>query len=94
MDGRTNGQTDGHTDGKSPYSTVLCLLSGPLPCYSPTLAQRLYKRGKGTADHMMPLGAWFTPSHLYLLQGNDTQELLNIQTLLSMNSIEKAIVTR
>ena len=59
MDGRTGGQTDGQmegctdvrTDGKSPHSTGLRPLSGPLP----------KKRDKGTADHMMPLGDWFCP---------------------------------
>ena len=40
-------RTDGRTDGKSPHSTGLCPLSGPLPCYSPTLTQKLYKAGQG-----------------------------------------------
>ncbi len=30
-DGQTNGQTDGRTNGKSPHSTGLCPLLGPLP---------------------------------------------------------------
>ena len=31
--GRTDGRTDGRTYGKSPHSTGLCPLSGPLPCF-------------------------------------------------------------
>ena len=31
MDGQTDVRTDGRTDGKSPYSTGLRPLSGPLP---------------------------------------------------------------
>ena len=58
MDRWTDGRTDEETDRKSPHSTGLCTLSGQLPCCSPTLTQTLYKRGKGTADHM-PIGAWF-----------------------------------
>ena len=35
------------TDGKSPHSTGLRPLSGPLPRYSPTSTQKLYKAGQG-----------------------------------------------
>ena len=42
--------TDGWTDGKSPHSTGLRPLLGPLPRYSPTSTQKLF---------MMPLGNWF-----------------------------------
>ena len=49
--GRTYGRTDvrtyGHTDGKSPYSTGLRPLSGPLPRCSPTSTRKLYKAGQG-----------------------------------------------
>ena len=45
--GGTDVRTDGRTNGKSPHSTGLCPLSGLLPCYSPTLTQKLYKAGQG-----------------------------------------------
>ena len=32
-EGGTDGRTDGHTYGKSPHSTGLRPLSGPLPCF-------------------------------------------------------------
>ena len=58
MDGRTDGRmdrwTDGHTDGKSPHSTGLRPLSGPLPCLPHE--NQGEEQGKGTADHLMPLG--------------------------------------
>ena len=47
MAGRRDGRTNGQTDGKSPHSTGLYPLSGPLPCYSPTSTQKLYKAGQG-----------------------------------------------
>ena len=53
MDGWTDGQMDGRRDGKSPYSTGLCPLSAQ---FQP---KNYIKRGKGTADHMMPLDDWF-----------------------------------
>ena len=39
------GGTDGWMENPQ-HSTGLCPLSGPLPCYSPTLAQKLYKVGQ------------------------------------------------
>ena len=51
---------DVRTDGKSHHSTGLCPLSEPLPRYSPTSTKNYIKRGKGTADHMMPLGDLFS----------------------------------
>ena len=52
------------TDGKSPHSTGLRPLPGPLPCFikensNPTNLKTIVKQGKGTADHLMPLGDWF-----------------------------------
>ena len=44
---RMSGRMDVRTDGKSPHSTGLCPLSGPLPRYSPTSTQKLYKAGQG-----------------------------------------------
>ena len=43
----TDGLIDGWTDGKSPHSTALCPLTGPLPRYSTTSTQKLYKAGQG-----------------------------------------------
>ena len=40
-------RTHGRMDGKSPHSTGFRPLSGPLPCYSPTITQKLYKAGQG-----------------------------------------------
>ena len=62
--GQTDGRTDKQMDGKSPHSTGILPLSGPLPCF---LSQKPSKKsmptqveqGKGTADHLMPLGDWF-----------------------------------
>ena len=56
MDECTDGRTNGRTDRKSPHST------GPRPLSGPLQPENRIKRGKGTADHMMPLGAWFLTS--------------------------------
>ena len=45
--GGTDGRMDRWTVGKAPHSTGLRPLSGPLPCYSPTSTQKLYKAGQG-----------------------------------------------
>ena len=58
-DGRTDGWMDGWTDGKSPHSTGLRLLLGHCPATAQLQPKNCIKRGKGTADHMMPLGNWF-----------------------------------
>ena len=47
MDGRMDGRTYGWTDGKSPRSTGLHPLLGPLPRCSPTSTQKLYNAGQG-----------------------------------------------
>ena len=63
--GRTDGWTDvrtyvrtyGHTD--SPYSTGLRLLqfpSEPLPCLHNCYHHKILEQGKGTNNHLLPLG--------------------------------------
>ena len=52
--------TDRRMNGKSPHSTGLCPLSGPLPCFPPCKLRKCcfkikVKHGKGTADLLMPL---------------------------------------
>ena len=42
-----DGRLDGRSDGKSAHSTGLCPISGPLPRYTPTSTQKLYKAGQG-----------------------------------------------
>ena len=91
---------DGQTDRKCPYSTGICPLSGLLPCYSPITSGTQYrtpthffqtpdiKRGKGTTDHMMPLGDWFSlifirRSKIAILEPNilaGTRDPLSIST--------------
>ena len=47
MDKQMNEQMNEWTNGKSFHSTGLCPLLGPLPSYSPTSTQKLYKAGQG-----------------------------------------------
>ena len=65
-DGRTDGRMDGRTDGRTYrfplYSTGLRPLRyplGPLPCLHNRHRSEIPKQGKGTADHLLPLGDWF-----------------------------------
>ena len=57
-------QTPGPASQASGHSIELHPLSGPLPCF-PLWKQRKnsiqtqVEQGKGTADHLMPLGDWF-----------------------------------
>ena len=58
---------DVRTDGKSPHSTGLRPQPGPLSCFNkensnPTNWKTKVKQGKGTADHLMPLGDWLVVS--------------------------------
>ena len=62
------GQTDLRTDGKSPHSTELYPLSGPLPYFTPRKLRK-GEQGKGTADHLMPLGDCL---NVYLLYKSQT----------------------
>ena len=59
MDRWTDGWMDGRTDGKSPHSTGLLPYWGRCPAAALLQPKNCIKRGKGTADHMMPLDAWF-----------------------------------
>ena len=56
MDGWTNKQTN-----ESPpvfYKTSTPL--GPLPCYQSPTITNIYSRAMSIADHVLPLGDWFT----------------------------------
>ena len=60
-DGRLQGRTDGRTDAQiSPvfYRTLSSL--GPLPCLLSHCHRHVNGQGKGTADHLLPLGDWFS----------------------------------
>ena len=46
-----------------------CLLSGQLHCFHPWELRKV-EQGKGTADHLMPLGDWFFVKQLCSFQGN------------------------
>merc|ERR1711872_225626 len=64
MDGWTDGWMDVRTDGRtdSPCSTGLCLLRfppEPLPCSHNCHHYKIPEQGKGTDDHLLPLGDRF-----------------------------------
>ena len=67
MDGRTNGRMDGRT-GIPPVFYRTSSPSGPLPCFHSNLhtnhlstkATKQLKQGKGTDDHILPVGDWFS----------------------------------
>ena len=45
------------------YSTGFCLLQfppGPLPCLHNRYQKKILQQGKGTDDHLLPLGEWLT----------------------------------
>ena len=55
---------DGRTYRFPLYSTGLRPLRfppGPLPCLLHCYYQEIPKQGKGTDDHLLPLGDWFRP---------------------------------
>ena len=56
-------------DEKSPHFTGLRTLLGPLP-------KNGIKRGKGTADHMMPLGDWLSLLLMVNLQSDAIHRLM------------------
>ena len=69
MDGQTDGQTDGWMDGRTDGRTdgrmeILPILQdfvpyrGRCPTTAPLQPENSLKQGKGTADHVMPLGEW------------------------------------
>ena len=62
------GRTDVRTDGKSPRSTGLCPLLGPLHCFPSRKLRKSHSKikaeqGKGTADHLMTLRDCFIPKY-------------------------------
>ena len=65
MDGQTDGKTDRQTDGTENLPILQDFVPYPGRCpASPQKDQRKtkVKQGKGTADHLMPLGNWFFSS--------------------------------
>ena len=62
MDGRTDGWTDGRTDRRTENLPILqdfVPYQGRCPATAQLQLENCIKQGKGTADHMMPLGDWF-----------------------------------
>ena len=61
MDGQTDGRTDRRTNGRkiSPFYRTLSPI-GPAALPPPMKTIEKVKKGKGTADHLMPLGNLFT----------------------------------
>ena len=57
MDGRTEGQTDGRTKNL-PILQDFIPYRGHCPATAQLQPKNYMKRGKGTADHMMPFGNW------------------------------------
>ena len=57
MDGRTDEWTDGRKI--SPFYRTSSPIGAAAPL-QPNFNLKTIKRGKGTADHVMPLGAWFS----------------------------------
>ena len=69
--GRTNGRTNGRTDGRtyvrkiSPfYRTSSPIGAAALP--PPMKTKEKVEQGKGTADHLMPLGYLLNPDLTHL----------------------------
>ena len=80
--GGGNGQTDRQTNRKSLHSTGLCPLSGPLPCFPSCKPRKCLfkikvKQGKGTPDHLMPLGYLFQLKRS--LSTNISQPVINLK---------------
>ena len=62
MDGRTEGRTDVRTDRRMENCPILqdfVPYWGRCPATAQLQPENCIKRGKGTADHMMPLDDWF-----------------------------------
>ena len=58
MDGQTDRQTDRQTENLILQDFVPCW--GRCPATAQLQPKNCIKQGKGTADHMMPLGDWST----------------------------------
>ena len=68
-DGRTYGRTDGRTDGRTENLPILqdfVPYRGRCPVTAQLQPKNCIKWGKGTADHMMPLGNWLSASVIYI----------------------------
>ena len=68
MDGWTDRWMDGRTDGRMENLPILqdfVPYWGRCPATAQLQTKNYIKRGKGTADHMMPLGDWFINFSLY-----------------------------
>ena len=60
MNERTNGRTDERMENL-PILQDFVPYQGRCPATAQLHPKNCVKRGKGTADHMMPLGDWFVP---------------------------------
>ena len=59
-DGWMDGQTDGCTDGWMENLRDFVRYRGRCPATVQLQPKNYIKRGKGTADHIMPLGNWLS----------------------------------
>ena len=72
LKGAWGGGMDRWTDGWDIFplfSTGLCPLwfpQGPLPCLHSSYHHEIPEQGKGTDDHLLPLGKWFLSLSLSL----------------------------
>ena len=76
MDGQMDGQMDRRMDGQMDkmyrfplFSTGLYPLRFPLgllPCLHNSYHHEIPEQGKGTDDHLLPLGDWLLTEHNYL----------------------------
>ena len=81
MDGRTDGRMDGRTNGRkiSPfYRTSSPIGAAALP--APMKTKEKVEQGKGTADHLIPLGYLFISLFLITLPFPDTHHQLASST--------------
>ena len=63
-----HGWTDRRTNKSPPVFYRTSSPSGPLPCYpSPTITN-IQSRATGIADHILPLGDWFTAFYSVVFQ--------------------------
>ena len=62
--GRTYGRTDGRTDSPCILQDFVpsSSLRGRCPAYIIEYFKQMPRQGKGTDDHLLPLGDWFLPS--------------------------------
>ena len=74
MDGRTGGRADGRMDRRTGGHTFPVFYRISSPIGSP--AQKVMRQGKGTADHLLPLGYWLMVIYLNItgLQSNSNSQ--------------------